>query len=149
MQHENMTVIVGYPDYTSYTSYTRYPRSMHAPKMSSHSNCRIDLSNEFRFFSLFYFSIWLRLPSNFFPHTFNSIKQISDRLIGSIGETTFLFCPKNWQKTTTKTKAQQERRKNNVETAENCGKSKQQSVKTNVQRFGVSSIHFWLVLNWS
>lgn len=50
------------------------------------------------FFLFFYFSIWLWLPSNFFPHTFNSIKQISDRLIGSIGETTFLFCPKNWQK---------------------------------------------------
>lgn len=44
-----------------------------------------------------FFSIWLWLPSNFFPHTFNSIKQICDRLIGSIGETTFLFCPKNWQ----------------------------------------------------
>lgn len=100
-------------------------------------------------FFLFYFSIWLRLPSNFFPHTFNSIKQISDRLIGSIGETTFLFCPKNWQKQQQKQKHSKRGKKNDVETAENCGKSKQQSVKTNVQRFGVSSIHFWLVLNWS
>lgn len=66
MQHENMTVIVGYPDYTSYTSYTRYPRSMHAPKMSSHSNCRIDLSNEFRFFFYFIFLFGFGSPRTFF-----------------------------------------------------------------------------------
>lgn len=45
----------------------------------------------------FYFYLALAPLELFFPHTFNSIKQISDRLIGSIGETTFLFCPKNWQ----------------------------------------------------
>jgi len=97
MQHENMTVI----------GCLLARGSRHALKMSSHSNCCIDLSTDSFFFLSYYYSFF----SSFF-HTFNSIKQIFDRLIEvrsldrSVQRQLFYFGPKkiNEQKPKTKKK---------------------------------------------